>query len=164
MASTSGLQQSIQPHRNRSRHGIRHHTFASVLVLTTLLLLFTLTTPARAAAISADTPSARPSHPPARYHQYFLIDILPPMPPFDGNLGNDGTGGIQGTGRNRTANATAPSFPGSLYDTPLHAIASGFFVGMAGTVMFWVAMSWLLFYGKFLWGSLRRAVRSYWRP
>ncbi|KAL2128538.1 hypothetical protein VTI74DRAFT_9036 [Chaetomium olivicolor] len=57
------------------------------------------------------------------------------------------------------ASATLP-FPASLYDTPGHAIASGLFIGVAATGVFWVSVFVVRFYLIVLWRGVGGILRG----
>ncbi|AEO68125.1 uncharacterized protein THITE_2089621 [Thermothielavioides terrestris NRRL 8126] len=62
-----------------------------------------------------------------------------------------------------TTEALGPAFPDSLYDTPGHAIASGLFVGVASTGLFWavavIVRVYVVWIGRGLVGLARRGLR-----
>ncbi|KAK4098054.1 Fasciclin-domain-containing protein [Parathielavia hyrcaniae] len=60
-----------------------------------------------------------------------------------------------------TATTTLLPFPVALYDTPGHAIASGLFLGVAGSVLLWIIGFIGCVYSKWIWrglGGVRRGV------
>ncbi|KAK4234510.1 hypothetical protein C8A03DRAFT_37722 [Achaetomium macrosporum] len=58
---------------------------------------------------------------------------------------------------------TTNHFPGSMYDTPGHAIASGLIVGVVGTGVFWAIIGVVVFIVKVYFVWIWRALFGIWR-